>query len=312
MKKSLRLSSIYLGVITASILSTAALAGNYKGEHHHNLKGERVEAPCPPPAKMLKDGFYVGAQAGYDSYRVRQTSGVLETGTTTFATDLSAVGSPFAHGHSDNPVLNATGFGGGLFLGYGQYIQDLYYLGGEIWANGTNAQTNYNSVDTYAVIDPVLLGYTDTRNIGHSVKGQWSWGVSILPGIKVNESTLAYARLGYARHQIKTGLSDVEFLSATLSPDGLPFVDGVSTSGKNWFSGFAYGLGMETVICQNWSVRGDYTHTNLGSNSNNVAIVPTVFSPVDTALAGSSKSSASDNQFMLSLIYHFDLNNMFA
>src|SRR5579872_2213999 len=109
-----------LSILAASLLvaSTASLAaGNYKGVY----KGEEP-APCPAPARLL-DGFYLGIAGGYDSYRVRENRGF--TGAGAVATD--------------NPAINATGFVGGLLGGYGQYLNDVFYLGGELFVNASGA-----------------------------------------------------------------------------------------------------------------------------------------------------------------------------
>ena len=70
---------------------------------------------------MLKDGWYLGAQAGYDSYRIRNS--------TSFPGTFAA-----------STVTAANGWLGGLFLGYGQYMTNMFYLGGEIFGNVSGAQ----------------------------------------------------------------------------------------------------------------------------------------------------------------------------
>src|SRR3990167_5796972 len=110
-------------LVTSLIFASAtglAMAKNYKGDY----KGE-----CPVPP-MLKDGFYLGGQVGYDSYRVRED-----------------INTPSESDIEGNPAINATGFVGGLFVGYGQYF-NMYYLGGEAFANWTGADHSYSLTDT--------------------------------------------------------------------------------------------------------------------------------------------------------------------
>jgi outer membrane immunogenic protein len=250
MKKTLRLSLMTSAVLIAA--STACFANaNYKGE---NYKGEAMAAPCPSPL-MIRDGFYLGLQAGYDSYRIR-------AGTTAVSGGVS---------YTNNPVLNASGFVGGGYLGYGQYFNDVYYLGAEIFVNGSNA----NSASTASQTS--IAGVTNS--VYSKVSVGTSYGISLLPGVKVNDASLLYVRLGYNRAHIK-GQSQVVSNNVTL----------LDSSTSSWRSGFNYGLGMEMAFYQNWSVRGEFTHTNYSSFSSSVT--NTTYSP-------------SDNQFMVGLSYHF-------
>lgn len=233
----MKLSSISMAILASSalVLSTAAFAApSYKGE---SFKGE---VPCPAPA-MLKDGFYVGGQVGYDSYRVRQS------------VDLGA-------GATANPVVNPTGFVGGLFLGYGQYMNNWFYLAGEIFGNYSGAETSWSG----------NIGGTAYSSKFEADNSEY--GISLLPGVKLNDTSLGYIRLGWNWARLKA--------SETTT---------TSTSETNTQSGFNYGLGIETLVYDNWSVRTEYSHTNYNSFSTDFG---TKFSP-------------SDNQFMLGLIYHF-------
>ncbi len=246
MKKQLQLSLVSAAMLLA--VSTASFAhANYKGEVY---KGE---PPCPSPL-MIKDGWYVGVQAGYDSYSIRNNSSVTESGSTLTA----------------NPTLNATGFVGGIYGGYGQYFSDYYYLGAEIFANGSAASESWTGTATSG-------GNTVSYNSKDSVNG--SWGISLLPGIKLNNAALLYVRLGYNEARIKG--------AETVTANGAVVTD---TSTSSWRGGFNYGIGSEVAFYQNWSLRGEYTHTNYGSF--NSKVTNTSFSP-------------SDNQFMLGLSYHF-------
>lgn len=249
MKNNFQFTAIAIGIIAASVLSSITLACkmpcNYK---------------CDKPVccERLMGGWYVGGQATYDSYRVRQTNSVLDP-------DLSV---------TLNPVFYAVGVGGGLFAGYGMYFDGPWYLGAEIWANASNAGAetlNISGIDA----DGNLFNYNQ------DIKGNWSWGLSVLPGYKLNCSTLTYIRLGYARHRLKISES---FISRPSDPDDF------STSSNNWFSGFQYGFGVENVIKGPWTLRTEFNHTFLGSNSDNIS---------------RSTFSVSDNQFSLGLIYHF-------
>jgi opacity protein-like surface antigen len=250
-----RLSSLSLGLLAASFLmSSVTFAANYKSENYKGeYKGEAM--PVVAPCKVLKDGFYVGAQIGYDSYRIRESVGATVPGLT----------------ETGNPVLNATGFAGGLMAGYGQYFSQLYYLGAEIFVNTSGASENFTMTSSAAA--------TGSYYSKFSVSG--SYGIGLLPGVKLNDSSLLYIRLGWNRANLKG--------QETLTAAGAQ-----SDSNSNWESGFNYGLGLESVFYDNFSVRGEYTHTDYSSFTNYL----------NNTSAG-TKFTPSDNQFMLGLIYHF-------
>jgi len=254
MKKQLRLTSLSILAATLLLGSTATMAhANYKGD----LKGERMPEPCPP-IKVLKDGFYVGAQVGYDVYGVRDSVGI--------------VGVDEGDGLALNPTLYANGAIGGLFGGYGMYFQNLYYLALEIYGNYSGASTSYN----YLGSSPGELN----DRLHTKVNARGSYGISVLPGIKLNDSTLAYLRLGYNRANIKGQESSTNF-------DGVAF----SVSNSNWTGGFNYGIGLESVVWDNFSVRGEFNYTSYSSFSD--PITETRFSP-------------ANGTFMVGLVYHFD------
>lgn len=255
----MKLSSIATKALAASLILASttglAFAKNYKGDY----KGE--VAPCPPPV-LLHDGWYVGIQGGYDSYRVRQgfsDSFVLPngtTGTTTF-----------------NPSIAPTGWVGGLFLGYGQYLTDLFYLGGEVLGNYSGAQTSYNIATS--ITTPA--GVTSTASASNTFRVRGSWGVALLPGIRLNDTSLGYIRLGWNWAYMRS--------SSNVIANGMTVASG---SNNRTVNGFDFGLGIETLVFQNWSVRTEYNHAYYNSFN-----------------GGGFSNNPSDNQFMLGILYHF-------
>jgi len=236
----MKLSSITLKALTVSLIlasaTSVAFAKNYKGDY----KGE--VAPCPPPV-LLHDGWYVGIQGGYDSYRIRQSISDMD----------SSISTP----------ISATGWVGGLYLGYGQYLTDLFYLGGEILGNYSGAQSSTNFSD-------------GADSVSAKSQARGSWGLALLPGIRLNDTSLGYVRLGWNWVSLKGSVNGI--------------VDGTTFSGSNTHTanGFDLGLGIETLVYQNWSVRTEYNHTWY----NNFSTSGASFNP-------------SDNQFTLGISYHF-------
>ena len=242
----MKLSSVSVKILATSLLiaSTTGLvfANGYKGEA--NYKGEAMPAPCPPP-QMLKDGFYLGAQVGYDSYRVRQS-----------------VNTPLDSTLVTNPAIAINGWTGGLFLGYGQYLSSLFYLGGEIFGNVNGASQTYSISDA-------------SGSYSSKFETNGSYGLALLPGLKLNDSSLGYLRLGWKWANLKA--------QETLGGGAF------ASSKSNTSNGFNFGVGIDTLLVDNWSVRGDFSHTWFNSFTSSFG---TKFNP-------------SDNLFMLGLEYHF-------
>ena len=232
--------ALAVSLILASTTGLALAKGSYKGE---NLKGEAMPV-CPPP-KLLLDGWYLGAQVGYDSYRVRESIG----------DDIG----------SANPVIAANGWVGGLFLGYGQYLTDLFYLGGEIFGNVSGANQAW------------VRGAAGANSY-YKFEANGSYGLALLPGIRLNDGTLGYVRLGWNWANLKG--------NGSVTAGG----DSDSNNKSNTSNGFNFGLGLETLVYENWSVRTEYSHTWYSNFTNSTT--NTSFNP-------------SDNQFMLGVLYHF-------
>lgn len=247
MKPCSRLSLLTLALLTAT--STAFASGNY---HHRDYayhrdykgddyKGEIVRKPCCRPIKFLRDGIYVGAALGYDSFRTRQS-----------VSEIDILG----NADNANPPISTRGVNGSLFAGYGQYYR-WFYIAGEILARYSGADTTYS-----------INAYNSTLSV-HS-----TFGVDILPGVKLNDSSLLYARVGYSRTDFK------------LSESG---VVGGGASESNWGNGVDLGLGLETAMWREWSLRGEYVYTYYGSLNSQLG----------------TRYSPSNSEFNLGVIYHF-------
>lgn len=228
------MKSLLKGLSVAVLLASMSTA--FAGGHYYK---DRV--PCP----KLMGGWYVGAQGGYDGYKVEERI------TTT--------------NNTANPDISAEGFAGGLFAGYGMYW-DAFYLGGEVFVNTTGADSNWN-INALAT-DGVFTSKFDP---------EVSYGVSILPGYRLNDQTTGYVKLGYVRQDTehKGSIGGAAEVKKSSDQDG-----------------FAYGVGMETLLHGNWSVRADYTRVDLGSETNTLSAGNTV------------KYDVYDNQFMVGVVYH--------
>lgn len=242
-------SKFVLKALTAALVlaSTSGMvfAKGYKGD----FKGEA----CPQPP-MLKTGFYVGAQAGYESWKVRK----------------SATGAaPGFFSGSSTTTWGANGWVGGLMLGYGALVNEWFYLGGEVFANWQNASVSNN--EAYVVVPTAT-----TFNASDSFSINNSYGVGLLPGIKISAGTMPYIRLGWNWANVK-------------STEGPASINGTSLGTFNksgTVNGFVFGIGTEMLIVDNWSARGEFDHTWYSDIFNACNHMP------------------SDNQFTVGVVYH--------
>ena len=193
-------------------------------------------------------GWYMGAQLGYGTYRVR-----------------NSISNPASSGITSNLVAAANGYAAGILMGYGRMVNPWIYIGAEAFINANNFDQNYsynNGIGTSTYINQTNSGPT--------------LGIGILPGIKLTESTLTYLRLGWNRVTIKT----IE-----------TFTGAVSGNRSISRTGFVFGVGIETLIMDNYSVRGEFDHMYFNSYQS--------YNPYNTLV------NPSSNQYMLSFIYHF-------
>jgi opacity protein-like surface antigen len=280
-----QISLLTVSVTVASLLLASTTSFAAHKAYKENYKGE---VPCPVEL-VLKDGLYVGLQAGYDSYRtvadINAADGLLTS---------PGVLDPNGYIISTDPRLNSTGAVGGGFIGFGKYFDNMYgaYLGLEIFGNWSGAQTSNTTYISQQ--GPVLLpdvGNLDVLKTSFEVNS--NYGISVLPGIKLNNATLMYVRLGYNWANVESNVTIGANMAAAPNP---ALNQGVyrSASGSDTIGGFNYGLGIESTFADNWSVRAEYSHTDFNSVS------------ADT-LYGDNDFTSANNQFMLGLVYHINM-----
>lgn len=204
--------------------------------------GKSAISPCPIPT--LLDGWYVGAMLGYGAFKVQND-----------------VNNPLFSGISGNLVNAASNWSAGALLGYGRSVYRQFYLGGEIFIVANNFEQAFN------ISTPINIYNNRTLN------GP-TYGIGILPGIKITPETLTYIRLGWNRATIKTQEVVTGAPSNNVSKDQ---------------AGFVYGIGMETLIFTNYSVRGEFDHMN--------------FASYNTTSGYNTTVKTSNNEFFLTFIY---------
>lgn len=213
-----------------------------------------VVAPCPVQLK-LKDKYYLVVAMGYDSYKMNDKLHLSNIDEDRF--------------FMLDPMLNLSGLVGEFILGYGKYFNQFYntYLGLEFFVSGTAADNSYelNISDFPIVVDTdIIVNRT--------------YGINLIPGIKFNNSTLAYVKLGYNWSMISI---DETVRNNTWTS--------VEINDSHTSHGLSYGVGLESAVDEFFSIRAELTHMILSS----------FYSESGT------KISPSNNQVLLGLVYHF-------
>jgi len=134
--------------------------------------------------------------------------------------------------------LGTVGWGGELNAGIGWVFQDHYYLGGEIFGTANNA-----SID--------VLGLA-------KLKYRYSYGIDLVPGVKISDSTMLYGKVGYVRGNFK----------GTATTTG-------SSSTTN-FNGLQLGVGMETMVTNNVSAKIEYDYNRYSKKGGSRPQIDTV------------------------------------
>lgn len=202
----------------------------------------------------LKDGYYVGIAAGYDVYKM--------------ANKIIFQDEDTQNKFTSNPDLALNGMVGDFFLGYGKQFgrNESLYLGLELFANGSAAdndfQTNIPSFPVIIDSDMVVNG---------------NYGLSAIPGLMINNTTMLFLKLGYSWSIIS--------IDETVR---IPF-NSIEYTDEVTVGGFMYGIGLESALYDQFTLRAEYSHTDYNSfeTVSKATVIPT------------------RNQFLLGLVYHF-------
>lgn len=192
------------------------------------------------------------AQMGVDNWYVGATGAVSRADV---EIDTPSLGSLQAR--------SVDGLLGGLHVGYRKALNSLFVLGGEAFTTVNSAKTNYS-------LTASGTEYT------YEFKELGSFGVSLLPGLRLNSSGLLYSRMGYINSHFKrTGETD-----------------GFGGNFDKHQNGFELGAGYELAVTDNWSILGEYDHS--------------YYKTIKTFVSNTQYNyKLSDNQYNIGVNYSF-------
>lgn len=199
-------------------------------------------------------GLYLGTGIGVDATEFRITSYPSQAG------NFNVI---------NKTQVSAQGILGDLFAGYSLRYCWLS-LAGEI--NGSLSSARFHTSNQDFVHDSFA---------GTTYKMNRSWGISVLPGIILPETTMLYGRVGYVSGYFNSETTDNSLANVSTRLNGL-----------------RYGLGIQKRLCKNLDMRFEYSRISYQDHSD------TVFEPIG-AVTKQTIITPFSNQFMLGAVYRF-------
>lgn len=225
-----------------------------------------------PGLNYLKD-IYFGANVSgdYSKYNVKITDIRFSTGL------VNRFGQSY---------LTDMAVAGGIFAGFAISFPSSVSLGVEGFLDFSSNEAQSKIFDDNAANLGGRFNFA-SFNIRHKRHA----GIAVLPGVKINDKTLVYARAGYV-----DGIFNVNGEGRALLATGVV----TSFNNNHDLNGFQTGLGINTALSRNFSLRGEWV----------VNIYQSFTDPVintrDLVEGSLIFNHPVTSQFNLGLIYHFN------
>jgi opacity protein-like surface antigen len=199
-------------------------------------------------------GPYLGAGVGIDTVDFRQSAAIQRPG------DFNA---------ANLTELAAKGILGNIFGGYGVRL-GMFYLAAELNASTSSAQFNITNAE--------LLHHNVSQT---TYKIDKSWGVGLLPGLLLPETTLLYGRFGYVAGSFQIITNDISLANADTTRNGVRL-----------------GLGIEKRLFNNFGARFEYNYISYRNHTESTLDLSSNTHKITTV-------SPRANQFELDFDYRF-------
>ncbi|HSW94351.1 MAG TPA: outer membrane beta-barrel protein [Gammaproteobacteria bacterium] len=184
---------------------------------------------------------YFGGELGYDTgkWKLKDVTGVKTT-------------------------FNSNGALGGLFAGLRWTLAPKFVVNTELFGNYSSTGTSSKTIN--------ISAHATSQA---SLRMKYSYGGSLMPGLKFNDAGMIYLRAGIIR--------SLFVLHQTIPPAGA----GSNLSQTN-VGGGQFGVGVQGDLNESWSARGEYDYVTYNSFT-----------------AFNNSISARDNQFKIGVMYNF-------
>lgn len=198
------------------------------------------------------DGIYTGIGVGAGNFQ-----GKAKNQITYKETSDADFGSSNSQTYTLNKNFNKWGFTGEIFSGYGKTFFQRLYVGGELFLRTANIHANVSQTKTDTYYDDFSI----TRNTSVDIDNFFSFGGAARVGFLVTPRIMLYAIAGV---DAAVTYTDVKYSTNFPSSDPLSSID------QEKFStvlGFMPGAGIEVMLNNKLSLRGQYTYSMYGNAS---------------------------------------------
>jgi outer membrane immunogenic protein len=257
------MKKIILATVLVGIGSTAALAADL---------GARTYTKAPPMVAQVYNwtGFYIGGDIGAANQAHNFTSNFSQTSSL-----------PASANNIQNNSFSSTSFIGGIHAGYNWQFAPNLVAGVEgdwQWVRSNHSFCRQTDIDSVACVDNEL----DNRGFG-SVSGRLSSVATARARLGWTvDRVMFYGTGGAAFADVKSSLS-LNCLSGGCGNSSNPLAASVSSSTVR--TGWVAGAGIEWMVGQNWILRTEYQHIDLGDAS---------ATPLSPACGGCTLSSSQN------------------
>ena len=302
MNRFAKFAGVSAALAGAALASGIALAAD--------LPSRKAPPPMAPAPIMTWTGFYAGLNVGYGWAADPATR---LTGGTAFVDPALAgaflnLPAAAALGASGVAPASKGGFLGGAQVGFNYQMSPSLLVGLEADIQGIAAGSSNGSIVNAIPIaaPPGPAGRLHISNIATSSRLDYLATLRGRFGLLATPSLLVYATGGLAFGQASASASIVQTVTNPPGPAVQPVFGAANTSATRL--GWALGAGGEWKFAANWSAKLEYLYYDLGSITNNVALIQ--FGPPGPALQSVTISQArtrvNGHVVRAGLNYHFN------
>jgi outer membrane immunogenic protein len=241
-----------------------------------------ADMPVPAAPIITWTGFYVGANAGY---ALSTNSSVNSVGLATPCTATSSVGcvglpnfnppNVYSQSSAQAATFSTPSGRNGGFIGGGQFGYNYQFGSNTVVGFEADLQAMTGSSHTSTLVSatpaPTFPGFPVNQTATVSTKLDFIGTVRARAGYLWTQNFLVYITAGLAYGEAEINSSITQNVAAP--PQFTPY-SAVATDSNLRFGG-AIGAGLEWMIAQNWSVRGEYLYVGLGTANVNSTLVNT-------------------------------------